>query len=50
MALAFTTFGPFFKVTCTADVPAATEADLVGVLEVRRRRSRAAPTCSPLTR
>ena len=37
MALSYTTFGPFFKVTCTpSDLPAATEADLVGVLEARR--------------
>ena len=36
MALSMTTFGPFFKVTCSpVDVPSASEADLVGVLEVR---------------
>ena len=36
MVLAYTTFGPFFKVTCTpADLAAPTEADLVGVLEAR---------------
>ena len=42
MLLAYTTFGPFFKVTCTpADLAAPTEADLVGVLEARSGAPRA---------
>jgi hypothetical protein len=37
MALSMSTFGPFFKVTCSpVDVASASEADLVGVLEVWR--------------
>ena len=52
MTLSYSTFGPFFKVTCTpSDLAAPTEADLVGVLEARgagrprpRRASRGTPS------